>query len=91
MPETIFTAQRLTKIYGSGAAEVLALHDVDLEIAAGEVVVLLGPSGSGIVTLGQRNNQIAQIVSGLSEGDIVVLHPSDRISEGVAVAQREVQ
>ncbi|HEX4888953.1 MAG TPA: ABC transporter ATP-binding protein [Alphaproteobacteria bacterium] len=51
MSDTIYTAQRLSKIYGSGAAEVLALHDVDLEITAGEVVVLLGPSGSGKSTL----------------------------------------
>lgn len=50
-----------------------------------------GRARSAIVTLGQRNNQIAQIISGLSEGDKVVLHPSDRISEGVAVAQREMQ
>ena len=51
MSDTIYTAQRLSKIYGSGTAEVLALHDVDLEITAGEVVVLLGPSGSGKSTL----------------------------------------
>jgi len=51
MPETIFTAKGLTKIYASGEVEVLALHDVDLEIGAGEVVVLLGPSGSGKSTL----------------------------------------
>ncbi len=50
-PETIFTAQALTKVYTSGEVEVLALHDVDLEIWAGEVVVLLGPSGSGKSTL----------------------------------------
>ncbi len=50
-----------------------------------------GRARSTLVTLGQRNNQTAQIVSGLSEGDKVVLHPSDRISEGVAVAQREVE
>ncbi len=49
-----------------------------------------GRARSVLVTLGQRNNQIAQILSGLSEGDKVVLHPSDRITEGVAVAQREV-
>jgi len=50
-----------------------------------------GRARTALVTLGQRNNQTAQIVSGLSEGDKVVLHPSDRISDGVAVAQREVQ
>ncbi len=54
-------------------------------------VIRDGRARSAIVTLGQRNNLIAQITSGLSEGDAVVLHPSDRISEGVAVAQREVE
>jgi HlyD family secretion protein len=49
-----------------------------------------GRARSTLVTLGQRNNQTAQIVSGLSEGDQVVLHHSDRISDGVAVAEREV-
>ena len=41
------------------------------------------------VTIGHRNNRIAEVVSGLSAGDRVVLHPSDRISRGVAVTQRE--
>lgn len=51
MPDTIFTAKGLTKIYTSGEVEVLALRELDLEIPAGEVVVLLGPSGSGKSTL----------------------------------------
>jgi len=51
MSPPIFTAQGLTKIYGSGETEVRALRGVDLEIATSEVVVLLGPSGSGKSTL----------------------------------------
>jgi len=51
MSDAIFTAKALTKVYLSGEVEVLALHDVDLEILPGEVVVLLGPSGSGKSTL----------------------------------------
>ncbi len=47
----VFSARGLSKIYGSGDAQVKALVDVDLEIARGEFVVLLGPSGSGKSTL----------------------------------------
>jgi putative ABC transport system ATP-binding protein len=47
----VFVARGLTKVYGSGDAQVFALRDVDLEIRAGELLVLLGPSGSGKSTL----------------------------------------
>jgi putative ABC transport system ATP-binding protein len=41
----------LTKIYGDGPAAVRALSGIDLDIAEGELLVLLGPSGSGKSTL----------------------------------------
>jgi len=39
--------QKLTKIYGSGNTEVVAMRDASMQVRRGEVVTLLGPSGSG--------------------------------------------
>ena len=47
----VLDARGLTKVYGSGSATVHALRGVDLTVARGEFIVLLGPSGSGKSTL----------------------------------------
>lgn len=46
-----FLGTAISKIYQTGETEVHALRGVDIEIPAGEVLVLLGPSGSGKSTL----------------------------------------
>jgi putative ABC transport system ATP-binding protein len=51
MTDTVFSARGLTKVYTSGDVEVRALAGLDLDIYAGEMVVMLGPSGSGKSTL----------------------------------------
>jgi len=41
-----------------------------------------------IVEIGQRNGLEAEVLSGLAEGDRVVMHPSDQVADGVAVIER---
>ena len=47
----VLELRAVTKIYGTGAAEVRALAGVDLAVGAGELVAVMGPSGSGKSTL----------------------------------------
>lgn len=41
----------VTKVYGEGESKVMALRGVDLDIAPGELLMLVGPSGCGKTTL----------------------------------------
>ncbi|RWG22962.1 MAG: HlyD family efflux transporter periplasmic adaptor subunit [Mesorhizobium sp.] len=50
-----------------------------------------GRARTTVVKIGHRDNKLAEVESGLSEGDRVVLHPSDRVGDGVAVRERSVQ
>ncbi|MEX5561969.1 HlyD family efflux transporter periplasmic adaptor subunit [Pseudophaeobacter sp. 1A16562] len=43
------------------------------------------------VRLGRRNDRSAEVLEGLSPGDQVILHPSDLISDGSAIAPRPDQ
>ena len=48
---SLVSIRGLTKVYGDGDAAVSVLHELDLDINAGEIVALCGPSGSGKSTL----------------------------------------
>lgn len=80
-PESpIYTTKGLTKVYGVGAAAVHALRNVDLEIPAGEIVVLLGPSGSGKSTL-------LNIIGGLDRGTAGKVYFRDQELSGMNDAE----
>ena len=49
--DIVLDARGLTRRFGEGAAAVDAVRDLDLEIRAGEIVLIMGPSGSGKTTL----------------------------------------
>lgn len=44
-------AKKISKIYGSGENQIVALNKVNLEIAANDFISIMGPSGSGKSTL----------------------------------------
>jgi len=75
----------VTKEFGKGAAATQALRGVDLDVASGELLMLVGPSGCGKTTL-------VSIVAGTlapTSGDVVVLGQDlTRMSNGRKVRFR---
>lgn len=65
-------ARGITKSFGEGDTKIPVLKGVDLDVASGEVLLLVGPSGSGKTTL-------LSVIAGIlksDEGDVRVLGES---------------
>jgi iron(III) transport system ATP-binding protein len=67
----MLTIQSLTKTFGA-AKSVVAVDDVDLEVAPGELIVLLGPSGCGKTTA-------LRCLAGLESADSGRIRFGDRV------------
>lgn len=74
--------RRLTKIYGSGNTEVIAMRDASMRVRRGEVVALLGPSGAGKSTFLTAVGLINPPTSGqvLIGGHVVMDGPRARVN-----------
>jgi putative ABC transport system ATP-binding protein len=51
MNKSVISIQNLDHFFGEGEQRKQALFDINLEIKAGEIVIMTGPSGSGKTTL----------------------------------------
>jgi multiple sugar transport system ATP-binding protein len=77
------TLKGVRKVYQQGGRDVVAVHGVDLEVADGELVVLVGPSGCGKSTT-------LRMVAGLESISGGELRIDDKLMNDVPANDRDV-
>lgn len=76
---TAASARGLTKIYGEGEAQVVALDAVDIDIEQGRFTAIMGPSGSGKSTLMHCLAGLDSVTGGqVSIGDTEITQLKDK-------------
>ncbi|MCP3856705.1 MAG: ABC transporter ATP-binding protein [Actinomycetia bacterium] len=84
-PAQLLQARDVVRVHRTGDQEVRALNGVDLDIGAGEYVVVMGPSGNGKTTLLNCLSGLDQIDGGTVEIDGRNIH---RLSDRARTAHR---
>jgi iron complex transport system ATP-binding protein len=81
----------LTVAYANGKREIVALRDVSLRLAAGEILGLVGPNGCGKTTLIRAVTRVVPIADGTIRvcGDQIVRLSQIEIARRVAVVPQE--
>lgn len=81
--EPLVLAEHVTKTFGDGPRAVTAVHDVSLEVSAGDTIALMGPSGSGKTTLLTLLGALDRPTSGriLLDGVDIATVPERRLYE----------
>lgn len=81
--------RQVSKRYGSGHTEVLALDAVDVTVALGEMVAIMGPSGSGKSTLLTIAGTLEEPTDGVVTIDGAEVAPMSR-SERAQLRRRSI-
>ena len=81
----------VTKVYGSGQAELMALKGIDLDVDAGEFVAIMGPSGSGKSTAMNILGCLDTPSAGAYLFRGVPVHRLDRDTSGVLAVARSAR
>lgn len=78
----------------AGYGNLAVVHDIDLEVRAGEIVVLLGPNGAGktttVLTLSGELKPLGGSVAWRSERRVVPLYRRARHGLGLVTEERSV-